>query len=166
MSITKNTWNSVKADTLTAEGVLVWATNVVLALAAVLPGGLNWTHAAAYMTVLNAVHVFATRFTQIRLIQSQTGFGQPTPFNPVDPSVIADVAGAATGANDAPAEPENRLAAQHPDEANSPESTPPYVPLAQEQPAQEAPAAPQAPAPEAPVNVQPTPVASPAPPAA
>lgn len=41
----------------TGEGLLVYASNLALALAAALPSGLSWTHTALYLTILNSLHV-------------------------------------------------------------------------------------------------------------
>lgn len=144
---------------LTAEGILVFVVNVALAVAAVLPNGLNWTHAGAYIAIVTGLHTFATRFGAVQAIQKQAGFGEATPFNPVDPAVIAQVVAAVTGGNAGSAayaadKPKAGLAPQTAEEAAKPESTPAFVPdqeqsapqsvpTAENVPAQEQPAAPQ-----------------------
>lgn len=77
---------------LTGEGILVYASNVLLAVAAALPQGLSWTHAGLYLVILNAVHVVSRTLLKITGIQAGLGLGAPAPVDPVDPAVVAGVA--------------------------------------------------------------------------
>lgn len=92
----------------TGEGILVYATNVVLALAAVLPNGLSWTHTALYLTILNAVHVISRTALKATAVQKAVGLGGAVTVDPIDPAELADILRTALG------EAETRAQVVHP----------------------------------------------------
>lgn len=90
----------------TGEGILVYVFNSVLAIAAILPNGLSWTHAALYAAIVNAVHVASRTLLKISAVQKGLGVDAPIPFEPgVDPAAIADVVSTVLGGNPPPPTP-------------------------------------------------------------
>lgn len=105
----------------TGEGILVYVTNAVLSLAAILPNGLSWTHAALYLTILNSAHAFQRGLLKAVAVASGVGLapiappsdtfpplpgaedetGPPAP--PQEATPIAADTPASAGAPDAPA---------------------------------------------------------------
>lgn len=77
----------------TGEGILVYLTNVVLAVAAVLPNGLSWTHTALYLTILNGVNVVARTALKVSAVASPVLGGDPLAYDPIDPVLIAQAVG-------------------------------------------------------------------------
>jgi hypothetical protein len=59
----------------TGEGILVYATNVVLALAAILPHGTTWAQSGLYLAILNSAHLIATKQEKIAAINAGLGIG-------------------------------------------------------------------------------------------
>lgn len=82
---------------LTGEGILVYATNIGLAVAAVLPHGLSWTQSGAYLAVLNGLHIVSRTALKVVAVQKDAGLPAPPTVDPVDPSVIASVISTAFG---------------------------------------------------------------------
>lgn len=76
----------------TGEGILVYATNVALALAASLPHGLSWTHAGLYLTILNGIHVISRSALKFGALNVGLGIAAPSVIVPVAPAAIASVA--------------------------------------------------------------------------
>lgn len=80
--------NEIKKDALTAEGVLVWATNIGLAVAAAVPNGLNWTHAGAYIAFVTGLHTVARTLGRAQVAAKAVGLPPATPFDPISPDVV------------------------------------------------------------------------------
>lgn len=66
----------------TGEGLLVYATNIALTVAAILPHGLSWTHSALYLTILNGVHVISRSSLKIAAVNKAIGI-DGGPIEPV-----------------------------------------------------------------------------------
>lgn len=78
----------------TGEGILVYATNVVLAVAAALPDGLSWTKAGLYLAILNGANVISRSALKFGALNAGLGIAPPATFDPYDPAHIAAVANA------------------------------------------------------------------------
>ena len=94
--------NPLEKSFLTGEGILVYATNIGLAVASVLPQGLSWTHSLTYLAVLNGLHVVSRTALKVVAVQKNAGVPAPPTIDPADPSVIASVISSALG-KDVPA---------------------------------------------------------------
>ena len=92
--------NPLEKSFLTGEGILVYATNIGLAVASVLPQGLSWTHSLTYLAVLNGLHVVSRTALKVVAVQKNAGVPASPTIDPVDPSVIASVISSALGTPD------------------------------------------------------------------
>ena len=63
----------------TGEGILVYASNIGLSLAAALPHGLSWTHAGLYLTVINGLHIVSRAGLKISAINNGLGIQGSVP---------------------------------------------------------------------------------------
>lgn len=69
----------------TGEGILVYLSNVVIALSAALPHGTSWAHAGLYMAILNGAHVVSRSAVKVAAINSGIGIqGGPILVQPPD----------------------------------------------------------------------------------
>jgi hypothetical protein len=72
---------------LTGEGILVYAVNVALVVAASIPNTISWTHAGIFITITTVLQLISRTALKIKAIQQ--GIGYPVPnIEPVSPDEI------------------------------------------------------------------------------